>query len=196
LCDAFQVPKPLSLQLLPFGKSDDDLGELTFEVVQFFYSVRVGRTVRGVSTDGPRGCCSSGVLRVLARLSFRSVVALSFGWAKFQTVRVYRADGPRVPGGQSACSPRTVRFSRFATRGSVRFNGWSAAQVGQSAARVWTVRCTLPDGSRSPSRTVRPAWPDGPPGAGSFDSWFDSSLPFLCFRVCLKESFLRLEVDP
>jgi hypothetical protein len=114
-----------------------------------------------VSADGPRGYCSSGVLRVLARLSFRSVVALSFGWTKFRTVRVYRADSPRVPGGQSVCSPRTVRFSGFATGGSVRFNGRSTAQAGQSAARVWTVRGTLPDGPRGPSRTVRTAWPDG-----------------------------------
>jgi hypothetical protein len=123
-----------------------------------------------VSADGPRGCCSSGVLRVLARISFRSVVDLSFGWTKFWTVRVYRADGPRVPGGQSACSPRTVRFSRFAIGGSVRFNGWSAAQVGQSAARVRTVRGTLPDGPRGSSRTVCPAWPDGPPEAECFAS--------------------------
>jgi hypothetical protein len=107
-----------------------------------------------------------------------------------------RADGPRVLGGQSACSPRTVHFSRFATGGSVRFNGRSAAQAGQSAGRVPTVRGTLPDGPRGPSRTVRPAWPDGPPESGSFASWFNSSLPFSCFRVCLKESFLRLEVDP
>jgi hypothetical protein len=118
-----------------------------------------------VSADGSRGCCSSGVLRVLARLLFRSVVALSFGWTKFRTVRVYRADGPRVPGGQSACSPRTIHFSRFATGGSVRFNRRSAAQAGQSAARVRTVRGTLSDGPRGPSRTVRPAWPDGPPEA-------------------------------
>jgi hypothetical protein len=106
-----------------------------------------------------------------------------------------RADGPQVPGGQSACSPRTVRFSRFATGGSVRFNGQSAAQAGQSVARVRTVRGTLPDGPRGPSRTVRPAWPDGPPEAESFASWFDSSLSFSCFRVCFKEWFLRLEVD-
>jgi hypothetical protein len=118
-----------------------------------------------VSVDGPRGCCSSGVLRVLARLSIRSVVALSFGWTKFRTVHVYRADGPRVPGGQSACSPRMVRFSGFSIGGSVRFNGRSAAQAGQSAARVRTVRGTLPDGPRGPSRTVRTAWPDGPPEA-------------------------------
>jgi hypothetical protein len=186
----------LSPQLLPFVKSDDVLGELTFEVVQLFCSVRVGRTVRGVSADGSRGYCLSGVLRVFARLSFRSVVVLSFGWAMFRTVRMYRADGPRVPGGQSACSPRMVHFSRFATRGSARFNGRSAAQAGQSAARVQTVRGTLPNGPRGPSRTVRPAWPDGPPEAECFASWFDSSLPFSCFRVCFKESFLRLEVDP
>jgi hypothetical protein len=49
-----------------------------------------------------------------------------------------RADGPRVPGGQSACSPRTVRFSRFASGGSVGFNGQSAALAGRSAVPVRT----------------------------------------------------------
>jgi hypothetical protein len=164
LCNAFQVPKPLSPQLQPFGKSDDDLGELTFEVGHFFCSVRKGRTVRLGSADGPRGSCSSGVLRVLARPLFRSVVALSFGWTKFQTVRVCWADGPRVPGGQSACSPRTVHGARCATGGSVCFNGRFATQAGQSAARVRTVCGTLPDGPRDPSRTVRTAWTDSPPG--------------------------------
>jgi hypothetical protein len=99
LCDAFEVPKPLSSQLQPFGKSVDDLGELTFEVGLFFCSVRASRTVRVVLADGPRRTCSSGVLRVLAHLSFQSVVVLSFGWMKFRTVRVCWADGPRVPGG-------------------------------------------------------------------------------------------------
>jgi hypothetical protein len=53
LCDAFQVPKPLSPQLQPFGKSDDDLRELTFGVGLFSVlsvpggrSARVRRTVR------------------------------------------------------------------------------------------------------------------------------------------------------
>jgi hypothetical protein len=87
-----------------------------------------------------------------------------------------RADGPRVPSGQSTCSPRTVCGSRCATGGSVCFNGRSAAQAGQSAVRVRTVRGTLPDGLRGPSRTVRPVWPDGPPEAARFASWFDSSL--------------------
>jgi hypothetical protein len=42
-------------------------------------------------------------------------------------VRVSPADSPRVPGEQSACCPRTVRFSGFATGGSVGFYGQSAA---------------------------------------------------------------------
>jgi hypothetical protein len=51
LCDAFQVPKPLSLRLLPFGISDDDLGELTFEVGLFsVLSVWCGRSARGQRT--------------------------------------------------------------------------------------------------------------------------------------------------
>jgi hypothetical protein len=91
--------------------------------------------------DGPRRACSLRVLRVLAQLLFRSVVFSSFSWVKFRTVRLCRAHSPRVPRGQSACSPWTVCFSGFATGGSVGFNGWSAA-LGQ------TVRDTLPDSPR------------------------------------------------
>jgi hypothetical protein len=51
LCDACQVPKPLSPQLQPFGKSDDDLGELTFGVGLFsVLSVPGGRSARGRRT--------------------------------------------------------------------------------------------------------------------------------------------------
>jgi hypothetical protein len=51
LCDAFQVPKPLSPQLQPFGKSGDDLGELTFEVGLFsVLSVWLGRSGWGRRT--------------------------------------------------------------------------------------------------------------------------------------------------
>jgi hypothetical protein len=73
-----------------------------------------------------------------------------------------RADGPRVPGGQSACSPRTVHFSGFDTGGSVGFNRQSAALARRFAVPVRTVRGTLADGPRgpcgqsaSPGRTVR-----------------------------------------
>jgi hypothetical protein len=114
-----------------------------------------------VVADGPRGQSSSRVRRVLARLHFRSVLVSSFGWKRFQTVRSSGADSPRLPGGQSACSPRTVRFSGFATGGSVGFNGQSEAQAGRSAVLVRTVRGTLADGplgpcgqSAPPDRTV------------------------------------------
>jgi hypothetical protein len=50
--------------------------------------------------------------------------------------------------------------------------------------------------SARPLRTVRLAWPDSPPEADSLVPCFDSFLLLLCFRVCFKESFLRLEVDP
>jgi hypothetical protein len=146
--------------------------------------------------DGPRCACSSRVLRVLARLRFRSVVFSSFGWAKFRTVRVCRADSPRVPGGQSACSPRTVRYSWCVSGGSVALFGQSAAQAGWSAARVRTVRDTLPD---SPCGLCRQSAPPGRTVRQSLAALlFGSIPPFLlsCFRVCFKESFLRLEVDP
>jgi hypothetical protein len=58
---------------------------------------------------------------------------------------------------------------------SESFNGRSVAQDGQSAARVRTVRGTRRDGPRGSSRTVRPVWPDGPPEAAQFASWFESS---------------------
>jgi hypothetical protein len=146
--------------------------------------------------DGPRLVSSSCVLRGLARLRFRSIVFSSFGWARFRTVRVCRTGSPRVPGGQSACSPRTVRFSGFATGGSVGFNGQSAAQAGQYAVPVRTVRGTQPDGPRGPCGQ------SAPPGRTvrqSLAALFLGSIPlsFLsCFRVCFKESFLILEVDP
>jgi hypothetical protein len=146
--------------------------------------------------DGLRRACSSRVLRVFARLLFRSAVFSSFGWAKFRTVRVCRADSPRVPGRQSACSPRTVRYTWCVSGGFVAFFVQSAAQAGRSAARVRTVRDTLPDSPRGlcgqsapPGRTVRQSLADL--FLGSISPSFLS-----CFRLCFKESFLRLEVDP
>jgi hypothetical protein len=139
---------------------------------------------------------SSCVLRVLARLHFRSVLVLSFGWARFRTVRNRGADSPRVPGGRSACSPRTVRFSGFATRGSVGFNGQSAAQAGRSAVPVRTVRGTLADSLRGSCGQSAPPGRTVPQSLAAL--LFGSIPPFFlsCFRVCFKEWFLRLEVDP
>jgi hypothetical protein len=146
--------------------------------------------------DGPRGHCSSSVLRVLARLRFRSVVFSSFGWSRFRMVRVCRADSPRVPGGQFACSPQTVRYSGSLLEVLFAFSDSPRLRAGRSAVRVWTIRGNRQDSphvlcgqSAPPSWTVRQ----------SLAALFLGSIPpsFLsCFRVCLKESFLRLEVDP
>jgi hypothetical protein len=146
--------------------------------------------------DGPHGQSSSRVRRVLARLRFRSVLVSSFGWKRFRTVRSSGADSPRVPGGQSACSPRTVRFSGFVTGGSVGFNGQSEAQAGRSAVPVRTVRGTLADSPRGPCGQSAPP---GQTVRQSLAALLFGSIPsFLlsCFHVCFKESFLRLEVDP
>jgi hypothetical protein len=122
-----------------------------------------------VLADSPRGCCSSRVRRVLALLCFRSNLILVFHCSRFADgpsfssgQSVACADGPPGLRGRSARSSRTVRFSRVGSGGSVRFNGRSVAQAGQSAARLRTVRGTLPDGPRGhhgqsalPVRTVR-----------------------------------------
>jgi hypothetical protein len=148
----------------------------------------VARTVREGPADGPRGGSSSRVLYVLARLLFRSVVALSFCWERFltvrssgQTVRGCLADSPRAPRGRSVIQGCLWRFwSLFRTVHGVGPDS-PRCGCGQSAAA---------------GRTVRVASADGPPEPMCFASWFDSFLPFLCFRVCFKESFLGLEVDP
>jgi hypothetical protein len=128
LVDAFHVPKLLSQQLLPLGRSGDGLGVLTFGVEQFFSSVRAWRTVREHS-----------VLRVFFVFLldfafdpfwFRSLVGSGFGQSvvagrrsagAWRTVRVLPADGPLfgvVSGGsvcffgRSAVCVRKVRGSR------------------------------------------------------------------------------------
>jgi hypothetical protein len=58
-------------------------------------------------------------------------------------VPVYRADSPRVPGGQSACSPRTVCYSGCGFVGSECF-------FGQSACGGRTVRDSFADGAPVP----------------------------------------------
>jgi hypothetical protein len=105
--------------------------------------------------------------------------------------------------GRSACSGRTVRGcladSPCAPRGRSVIRGASLKDLlpFSDSPRL------RPDGPRQgcrqsviPCRTVRPVWPDSPLEPGSFVSWFDSFLLLSCFRVCFKESFLRLEVDP
>jgi hypothetical protein len=111
------------------------------------------------------------------------------------------SDGPHVPGGQSAGAWRTVRvlpadgllFVVRLWRFCCLF-GQSAAQAGRSVARVWTVHDTLPDSPRGLCGQ------SAPPGRRVRQSLavllIGSILSFLlsCFRVCFKESFLRLRL--
>jgi hypothetical protein len=145
--------------------------------------------------DSPRRASSSRVLRALARLRFRSVVALSFRWARFRTVRSSGrtvrgclVDSPRAPRGRSVIRGHLWRFCLLfrTVRGEVPYGPRCVS--GQSVAAGQTVRVASADGP--PLLAGRSA------RACVLASWFGSSLPFSFFRVCFKESFLRLEVDP
>jgi hypothetical protein len=173
----------VSPQLQPFGNSDDDLVELTFGVGRFLLCPHLADGPRG---PGGRSAPLGFVLCSSCSCSPFVSIRRDFG---FRLDRVsdgpqQRADGPRVPGGQSACSPRMVHGAGASLLVLFGFNGRSAAQAGQSAARVRTVCGSLPDGPRGSLRTVRPSWLDGPPEPVSFASWFDSSIPsFVLPRV-------------
>jgi hypothetical protein len=106
------------------------------------------------------------------------------------------SDGPRESGGQSAGAWRTVRVL--------------PADGPFFGVRFWRF-CWLLRTVRGPGRTVRgtcadsprgPCGQSAPPGRTvrqSLAALFFCSIPssFLsCFRSCIKESFLRLEVDP
>jgi hypothetical protein len=108
LVDAFHVPKLLSQQLLPFGRSGDGLEGLTFEV-ELFSVLSVGR--------GQSACWWRTVREVRVRrvffmfllsfsfdpLCFRVMVGQSFGRSACagRTVRGCLADSPRAPRGRS-----------------------------------------------------------------------------------------------
>jgi hypothetical protein len=183
LVDAFHVPKFLSQQLLPFGRSGDGLGVLTFEVEQFFGSVRAWRTVREGLADGPCAQCSSHVRRVLARLCFRSSFALGFRCSRFADGSSFssgrsgtRADGPPGLRGRSVFLGSVMVVLLSLTDGPWLPVGWSACPLR-------TVCGTWPDCPRGlcghsalPGRTVRPR----------LTAWFLVSIPSFFFRssVC------------
>jgi hypothetical protein len=151
LVDAFHVPKLLSRQLLLFGRSGDGLEELTFGVEQFS-ALSVPRTVCVDLEDGPRRACSSRVLRVLARLRFRSTVFSSFGWAKFRrsacagrTVRRCLANSPRAPRGRSVIRGASLEvLVSFSDSPWLRPDGPRQGS-GQSAIPCQTVRAAFAD---------------------------------------------------
>jgi hypothetical protein len=141
LVDAFHVPKLLSQQLLPFGRSGDGLGVLTFGVEQFSVlfvpggrSARAWPTVREGLADGPRAQCPLRVRRVLGRLCFRSDFALGFHCSRFADGPSFssgrswtRADGPPVLRGRSVFLGSVLVVLLFLTDGPRVPCGLSAA---------------------------------------------------------------------
>jgi hypothetical protein len=127
LVDSFHVPKLLSQQLLPCGRSGDGLGVLTFGVEQFSVLFVPG----GWSARSWRTVCEHRVLRVFFVFLlgfafdlfwFGALVGSGFGQSAaaggrsagaWRTVRVLPADGPLfgLVFGGSVCFFRTVRGS-------------------------------------------------------------------------------------
>jgi hypothetical protein len=145
--------------------------------------------------DHPRAPCSSHVRRVLARLRFRSDFVLGFCCSWF-------ADGPGFSSG----------WSGTRADGPPGLHGWFVFRGASLVVLLVFTHCPrhLAGLSAWPLRTVRGTWPDCPRGSCGpsappsrtvrqcLAALFLGSIPpsFLsCFRVCLKESFLRLEVD-
>jgi hypothetical protein len=180
LCDAFQVPKPLSPQLQPFGKFDDCLGELTFEVKQFSaLAVRRGRSAGRWRTV--RELCVRRVFIVFLRVfAFDLVWFLVFVAAGSRTVRASIADGPGPT--------RTVRpffadgpfFSSHFCWFCVLYR--TVRGVGPDSPQCWCGR------SAAAGRTVREASADGPPLLAGRSA----RASVLCFLVRFFPSFLVL----
>jgi hypothetical protein len=146
--------------------------------------------------DSPRALFLSRVRRVHARLRFRSGFGLGFHCSWF-------ADG------SSFCSGR----SGSRADGPPGLRGRSGFLSSFLVVLLALTDCPRLLAGRSawPLRTVRDTWPDCPRGLSGQSApsgqtvrqrlttlLLGSIPPFLlsCFRVCFKESFLRLEVDP
>jgi hypothetical protein len=152
----------LSQQLLPFGRSGDGLGVLTFGVEQFSVlfvprerSARAWRTVRAHSVR--RVFFVFLLVFAFDPLCFRVLVGRGFGRSACagRTVRGCLADSPRASRGRSVFRGSLLEVLLDLTDGP-------RLKAGRSAARVRTVRDTLPDSPRGlcgqsapPGRTVR-----------------------------------------
>jgi hypothetical protein len=158
LVDTFHVPKLLSQQLLPFGRSGDGLEELTFGVEQFSaLSVPRGRsawtwrTVRAVRV--PRAFFVFLLGFTFEPRCFRVLVGRSFGQSVCagRTVRGCLADSPRAPRGRSVIRGASLEvLLPFSDSPRLRPDG-PRQGCGQSVI---------------PCRTVRAAFVDSPPRLG------------------------------
>jgi hypothetical protein len=153
--------------------------------------------------DSPRAGGGQSATRVFFASSSCSFSPLSLIRRGFEFSLGKVSDGPQQRRGQSAGAWWTVRVlpANGPLFGVV--SGGSVCFFRQSAVQVRTVRGLGANSPRQqagrsawPVQTVCPSWPDGPLEPECFVLWFDSFLLLSCFRVCFKESFLRLEVDP
>jgi hypothetical protein len=152
LVDAFHVPKLLSQQLLPFGRSDDGLEELTFGVEQFSaLSVPCGRSAwtwrmfRAVPVHRVFFVFLLGF--TFDPWCFRFLVGRSFGRSASagRTVRGCQADSPRAPRGRSVFRGASLEvLLPFSDSSRLRPDG-PRQGCGQSAIPCWTVRAAFAD---------------------------------------------------
>jgi hypothetical protein len=155
LVDAFHVPKLLSQQLRPFGRSGDGLEELTFGVEQFSaMSVPRGRsawtwrTVRAVPVRRVFFVFLLGF--VFNPRCFRVLVGRSFGRSACagRTVCGCLVDSPRAPRGRSVIRGASLEVLLPFSDGPRLRPDYPRQGCGQSAI---------------PCRTIRAAFADSPP---------------------------------
>jgi hypothetical protein len=118
----------------------------------FFCSVCTSRTVREDQADSPRRPSSSPVLRVLARVRFRSILVSSFGWKLFRTIRssgrTVRGcleDSPRAPRGRSVFRGSLLEVPLALTDSPRPRSDGPPYLCGQSAVHWRTVRVATAD---------------------------------------------------
>jgi hypothetical protein len=158
LFDAYHVPKPLSLQLLPFGRSGDVVEELTRRVELFLLlsvrrrqSVCAWRTVR----EAPVQPSSSRVRRVPACFRFGSGFFLGFCCSRF-------ADGPSFSSGRSGPGANVLLV--LADSPFFPVIPWWLCWLLRTVRGSWPDRPRGPCGlSAAPGRTVRVVSADSPP---------------------------------
>jgi hypothetical protein len=179
LFDAYLVPKPLPQQLLLFGRSGDELEVLTFGVEQFLVlSVPCGRS------GGPGGRSTGTVFVACSLCSCSASLSIR---CDFEFWLGELSDGPRVLGGQSAgacgqsaCSPRTVRYSGSLLEVLFAFSDSPRLRAGRFAVRVRTVCGSRPD---SPRGLCGQSAPSGQTVRQSLAVLFVGSIPPSFFRA-------------
>jgi hypothetical protein len=139
---------------------------------------------RADSSRGGGGRSARAVFFACSSCSCSSSLSISFGFElRLEVVSdslQQCADGPLVSGGQSACSPRTVRYSGSSLEVLFAFSDSPRLRAGRSAVWVRTVRGSRPDGPRGPCGQSAPR---GRTVRQSLSALFLGSIPSFFFRA-------------